>query len=117
MDCAATSRPQAQVLITQTAAAMRHRRKIGCVGLDEEPIERQLGGDRAERLRALEGNDAGEGHIEAELDPEESEVAAGGEAVQDGGEGPPPRLLAEDRADVGVDDGRQADLPRVERLG
>ena len=55
-------------------AAMRHRREIGRVGLDQQPVVRHVGGDRAQFLGILEGQDAGEGDVAAELDADSGEL-------------------------------------------
>src|SRR4029079_16524598 len=98
-------------------AAMWWRGEIGRVRLDQQPIERQLGGDCSKRIRILERKDAGERYVKPELDAEERELPAGREAMQDGGEGSPPRLLPEDRSDAviglaSMDDERQLRAPR-----
>ena len=46
-------------------AAIRQRRQIRCIGLDQNAVARQRGGDVAQALRILEGEDAGERHVMA----------------------------------------------------
>ena len=67
-------------------------REIGRVGLDQDAVGRQLLGDGAQLVGFLEGQDAGERHVEAKLDAGEGQLAAAGEAVQHRREGAPSRF-------------------------
>jgi hypothetical protein len=69
-------------------AALGHRRQIGCVGFDQEPLERHRGGGLAKRFGLLEGNDTGERDVEAELERRLRKGVPGREAVNDASEGP-----------------------------
>ena len=110
---------------------MWHRREIGGIGLDQQPIGRQAAGDCAQRLGAAEGQDAREGDIEAERDADLGQPRAGRETVQDRREGTGAAFLFEDRDHVvigvaGMDDERKVgdagrcDMPakahRLQRL-
>ena len=48
------------------AAAVRLRREVGAVGLDQQPVARRVGEDRAQLGGAAEGRDAGDRQVEAE---------------------------------------------------
>ena len=97
-------------------------REIGRVGLDQDAVGRQVRGDGAQLVGFLEGQDAGERHVEAELDAGEGQVAAAGEAMQHGREGALPRFLAQDFRHVvvglaGMDHQRQAGLAGGRDMG
>ncbi len=74
-------------------------------------------GDVAQILAVLEGQNAGEADIEAELHGFERQIAAAGEAMQDGREGALPGFFRQNARHVGVgfagmDHQRQAGLAR-----
>ena len=58
-------------------AAMGHRGEEGGVGFDEEPVERQARGGFLEVAGVLEGDDARDRDIEAEIERDVGELAAG----------------------------------------
>ena len=97
-------------------------REIGRVGLHEDAVGRQFGGDGAQRRRVLEGQNAGEGDVESKLNGAAGEVGAAGEAMQHGREGALPGFLFENSRGVGVgfarmDDERQAGFARRRDVG
>ena len=68
-------------------------------------------------LGVLERHDARQGDVEAEVERLAGEIRAAGEAMKDAGDAPFPTAAAEDLGRVvlgvaGVDDKRQAGLPR-----
>ena len=69
-------------------AAMRHRREIRCVGLDQQPVERHVFQNRAQFVRFLERRDAGHGDVEAKLQRGIGQALGAGEAMDQAGEGP-----------------------------
>ncbi len=75
-------------------AAMRHRRQVRRVGLDQDPVERHRSGDGAQLLGLLEGDDPGERQIEAEIDGDFSELRTGAEAMYDAFQRPLTAFLA-----------------------
>ncbi len=83
-------------------AAMGDGREIGGVGLDEVAIGRNVGGDGANFLGISEGYDAREGNVSPQGQGAGGEVAAGGEAVENEGEGPLPGFFLEDGGHVVV---------------
>ena len=83
---------------------------------------RQFGGDRAQRRRILERQNAGERNKVPERDGAAGEIAAAGETMQHGGEGALPRFFFEDARGIvvglaGMDDERQAGLARGGDMG
>ncbi len=58
------------------------------VGLDQQAIERNRAGDVAQGFRFLEGDDAGERHVQPQLDGAHGELRPAGVAVQDRRERP-----------------------------
>src|SRR5215212_1752223 len=103
-------------------ASMRRGRKIRSVRLDQEAVLRHGGGDAAQLVGVLEGEDPREGDIEPEIDADPGQLGPGGEAVQDGVEAPSPALVCQNVDHLvvslaGVDDEWQAALPRGGDMG
>ena len=95
-------------------AAVRLRREVGAVGLDEQPVARaRRRRSRAARRRCGRSRCRRSTGRSRATSAVSASAAAGGEAVHDAGEGAGGVLLGEDAADVGVgvagvDDQRQA---------
>ena len=65
------------------APAHRHRREIGRVGLDQQPLQRQVARDRPQRLGVLEGHDPGKRDVKPDFQCSFSEFPPGAEAMDD----------------------------------
>jgi hypothetical protein len=88
-------------------------REIGRVGLDHDAVRRKLGGQRAQGLRLLEGQDTGERDRETQGDRLDRKLAPARIAMQHRTKGPLGDLLFEDAAAIlicfaGMNDERQA---------
>ena len=99
-------------------APVRHRRQVGTVGLQEQPVQGRLQ-DGLVEAPVLEGDHPAERHIVAEDQPRPQEPEAAAERVQNRHD---PRVRAEDGGDVvvglaGVDHDRLAGLGRQGELG
>ena len=64
-------------------AAIRNRRQVGAVGLDQQPIGRRGGGGLAQRFGLREGHDAGNRQEEAGRQRAIGGGLIAGEAVED----------------------------------
>ena len=77
-------------------AAIGHGREVRRVGFDEDAVERHVAGDVAQLLGLLEGQDAGERHVEPSSRPVSASSRDAGETMEHGAEGPLPHFLAQD---------------------
>ena len=103
-------------------AALRHRREVGRVGLDQQPVERDVAHDGAQGLGRLEGDDARDRDVHAERQRPVRHLGARAEAMDQAGEGALGVFLLEDVAGLavgvaGMDDQRQAGLARRRDMG
>ena len=64
-------------------ASVRRRRQIGAVGLDQAAVQRHQARHRAQFFSILEGQDAGEGNVEAQVQCCGGDLAGFGETVED----------------------------------
>jgi hypothetical protein len=101
--------------------AMRNRREIGAVGLDEQAVQRHEGRHLLELGGARKGHDSGQRQVVSGVQDAPGGGRVAGEAVEDHRD-VPGLLLRENRERVvlglaRVDDDRQAALPRQRDLG
>ena len=97
--------------------AVRDRREEGRIRLDQHLVGGQPFGRRLQVLRVLEGHDARQRDVEAEVEALARKLGRAGEAMEDAGHAPLPHGALEDFGRVllgfaGVDDQRQAGLAR-----
>src|SRR5439155_11720382 len=81
-------------------AAVRNRRQVRGIGLDDKRLQPETGDDLAQGLRILERHDAGERDEKAEVDARARLVESPAEAVQDAAGPVPARSLLEDGQEV-----------------
>ena len=103
-------------------AAVRCGCQIGAVGLTEQTIAGNRGGDLAEIGGFRKGHDARKGDVHAERKPFFGKPRRTGETVKDATQVPAAALLAQDRQRVvfcltRVNDDRQIQLARQPHLG